>query len=85
MLRPGLRVVLCGSAAGRISAERGLPYAGPGNKFWWILERAGLTPRLLTPPDFRELADHGVGLTDLCKTASGADASLPREADDVVP
>ena len=83
VLRPGLRVVLCGSAAGRVSAAVGLPYAGPGNKFWQILHASGLTPELLGPERFRELADHGIGLTDLCKTASGADADLPPEADDV--
>ncbi len=66
-----------------MSARLGLPYAGPGNKFWAILHESGLTPELLSPPRFRELADHGIGLTDLCKTASGADAALPRDADDV--
>ena len=82
VLRPGLRVVLCGSAAGAVSARVGLPYAGPGNRFWAILAATGLTPRRLTPPEFRALADFGIGLTDLCKTASGADSLLPREADD---
>ena len=75
--------MLCGSAAGAVSARLGLPYAGPGNKFWAIVHESGLTPELLSPPRFRELADHGIGLTDLCKTASGADADLPRDADDV--
>lgn len=83
VIEPGLCAVLCGSAAGAVSARRGLPYAGPGNRFWAILHDAGLTPRRLTPPEFRELASFGLGLTDLCKTASGSDASLPREADDV--
>ena len=83
VLRPGLRVVLCGSAAGAVSAARGLPYAGPGNRFWSILHESGLTPEELGPERFRELAAHGIGLTDLCKTASGSDASLPPEADDV--
>jgi mismatch-specific thymine-DNA glycosylase len=83
VLRPGLRVLLCGSAAGAVSARRGLPYAGPGNRFWRILHASGLTSVELGPERFRELADHGIGLTDLCKTASGADATLPREADDV--
>jgi mismatch-specific thymine-DNA glycosylase len=83
VLEPGLRLVLCGSAAGAVSARRGLPYAGPGNRFWTILHRSGLTPEELAPERFRELADHGIGLTDLCKTASGSDASLPRDADDV--
>ncbi|MFL5846123.1 MAG: mismatch-specific DNA-glycosylase [Solirubrobacteraceae bacterium] len=83
MLAPGLRVLLCGSAAGAVSAQRGLPYAGPGNKFWRILHESGLTPELLAPGRFEELAACGVGLTDLCKTASGSDAQLPRDADDV--
>jgi TDG/mug DNA glycosylase family protein len=83
VLEPGLRLVLCGSAAGAVSAARGLPYAGPGNRFWRILHESGLTPEELTPERFRELAEHGIGLTDLCKIASGSDASLPAEADDV--
>ncbi len=83
VLRPGLRLVLCGSAAGAVSAARGLPYAGPGNGFWRIVHESGLTPELLTPERFRDLDGHGIGLTDLCKTASGSDASLPPEADDV--
>jgi TDG/mug DNA glycosylase family protein len=78
-----LRVILCGSAAGAQSARIGLPYAGPGNKFWRILHETGLTSELLSPLRFRELAAHGIGLTDLCKTASGPDAALPPEADDV--
>jgi TDG/mug DNA glycosylase family protein len=83
VLAPGLRVLLCGSAAGAVSARRGLPYAGPGNRFWRTLHEVGLTPRQLTPEEFRELPAFGLGLTDVCKTASGADADLPREADDV--
>lgn len=83
VLRPGLRAVLCGSAAGAVSARVGAPYAGPGNRFWEILHRTGLTPRRLEPREFAELARHGLGLTDLCKTASGADSELPRSADDL--
>jgi TDG/mug DNA glycosylase family protein len=83
VLEPGLRVVFCGSAAGRVSAARGAYYAGPGNRFWWALAQAGLTPRELRPEDFRGLPAHGLGLTDLCKTASGADSALPPDGDDV--
>jgi TDG/mug DNA glycosylase family protein len=60
-----------------------MPYAGPGNRFWRTLHEVGLTPELLGPERAGQLLDHGIGLTDLCKTASGADADLPREADDV--
>ena len=83
LLRPGLRVVICGSAAGAVSAARGAYYAGPGNKFWRILAEVGLTPRRLEPGEFREVLNFGIGLTDLVKTHSGSDAVLPREANDV--
>ena len=83
LLRPGLRVVICGSAAGAVSAARGAYYAGPGNKFWRILAEVGLTPRRLDPGEFREVLNFGIGLTDLVKTHSGSDAILPRAADDV--
>ena len=82
VLRPGLRVVFCGSAAGRASATAGAYYAGPGNRFWPMLAKTGLTPRLFEPQEFRRLQEHGLGLTDLCQSASGADRDLPAGADD---
>ena len=82
VLGPGLRIVFCGSAAGAVSARVGAYYAGPGNRFWPTLPRVGLTPRLLAPAEFRTLLRYGIGLTDLCKTESGADTDLSRQADD---
>jgi len=55
MLRPGLRLVICGSAAGAVSATHGAYYAGPGNRFWRTLFEVGLTPRRLEPHEFRDL------------------------------
>ena len=78
----GVVTLLCGSAAGAVSARLGLPYAGPGNKFWPILAEAGLTPRPLAPAEFRELPRHGLGLTDINKTESGADSDLTGSGDD---
>jgi double-stranded uracil-DNA glycosylase len=80
---PGLRLVICGSAAGAVSATVGAYYAGPNNKFWRVLFETGLTPRQLDPSEFRELLSFGIGLTDIVKTASGSDAQLPRDAFDV--
>ncbi len=77
-----LRIVFCGSAAGRVSAARGAYYAGPGNRFWPMLAATGLTPRLLRPEEFQEITRYGLGLTDLAKEASGADGELPADADD---
>ncbi len=77
-----LRIVFCGSAAGRISAQRGAYYAGPGNRFWSTLAATGLTPCLLPPEAFPSLTDYGLGLTDIAKDAAGADHQLPPGSDD---
>jgi TDG/mug DNA glycosylase family protein len=82
VLAPGLDVVFCGSAAGRVSAELGAYYAGPGNRFWPILHATGLTPRQLPPEEFRRALDYGIGLTDISKFQSGADSALDTEGDD---
>jgi len=77
-LAPGLKLVICGSAAGTRSAELGAYYAGPGNQFWGMLYRVGLTPRVLKPAEFREVLAYAIGLTDIVKTNFGADSSLRR-------
>jgi double-stranded uracil-DNA glycosylase len=82
LLRPGLRVVFCGTAAGAASAIRGAYYAGPGNRFWGVLHQTGLTPRRLRPDEFQLLPGFGIGLTDLSKTVSGSDADIPPHAFD---
>lgn len=76
VLRPGLLIVFCGTAAGAKSAHAGAYYAGPGNQFWSTLHRVGLVPRQLRPSEYTELPDFGIGLTDLCKTQAGADHTL---------
>jgi double-stranded uracil-DNA glycosylase len=83
LLDAGVVTIFCGSAAGAASARRGLPYAGPGNKFWPTLHETGLTPRLFAPEDYRDLLGLGIGLTDINKTQSGADTDLTRDGDDV--
>ena len=83
LLRPGLALVFCGTAAGERSAREGAYYAHPGNLFWRALHEAGITPRRLAPAEFPQLLDLGIGLTDLAKRHSGNDADLPRDAFDV--
>ncbi len=77
VLQPGLRLVICGSAVGTMSASVGAYYAHPQNRFWRTLHEVGLTPQLLPPAEYARLADYGIGLTDLCKAHSGCDAALP--------
>jgi len=83
LLRPGLALVFCGTAAGERSAREGAYYAHPGNLFWRALHEAGLTARRMAPSEFPQLLDLGIGLTDLAKRHSGNDAELPRDAFDV--
>ncbi len=83
VLRAGLDVVFCGTALGRISAERKAYYANPGNLFWRGLHEAGLTEVKIIPSDYAKVLDYNIGLTDLCKNAYGNDAELPADAYDV--
>lgn len=76
VLAPGLKLVVCGAAAGEVSAARGEYYAGPGNKFWSVLFEIGLTPRRLAPREYEDLLTFGIGLTDMAKGQAGGDASI---------
>ncbi len=76
LVAPGLRLVICGTAAGTASARAGAYYAGPGNAFWPTLHAVGLTPRRFVPTEFRLLLDHGIGLTDVAKHGSGSDRAV---------
>ncbi len=77
LLRPGLKIVFCGTAPGTMSARRGEYYAHPQNKFWPTLHAIGLTARRLKPAEYPLLLDCGVGLTDLAKHVYGMDKELP--------
>ncbi len=76
VLRPGLDLVLCGTAPSRASKQAAAYYARPGNLFWPTLHAVGLTPRLVAPADYACVLDWGIGLTDLNKTEWGSDAEL---------
>jgi TDG/mug DNA glycosylase family protein len=84
VIQPGLKAVFCGVAAGNRSAYVGAYYAGRGNRFWDILWRVGLTPRVLAPSEFRCLLDYGLGLTDLAKNFSGNDEEVDRSSFDSI-
>jgi len=79
-LRPGLKLVFCGTAAGRVSALRQAYYAHSQNKFWTTLHAVGLTPHLFAPEDYEKLWALGIGLTDIAKFAYGMDHQLPKDA-----
>jgi len=76
VLRPGLRLVFCGSAPGKRSAALSEYYAGLGNRFWPTLSEIGLTPRQLSPSEFEILLTFGIGLTDLVVHEAGNDDAI---------
>lgn len=80
LLKPGLKIVFCGTAPGHVSAARRQYYAHPHNKFWRILHKSGITPRQLTPAEFEKLLEFGVGLTDISKFDKGLDKDLAHES-----
>jgi TDG/mug DNA glycosylase family protein len=79
-LRPGLKLVFCGTAAGRQSALSRAYYAHGQNKFWTTLHRVGLTPRLFHPQEYEKLWELDIGLTDIAKHVYGMDHQLPKDA-----
>lgn len=78
LLTPNLKLVFCGTALSRISAREKAYYANPQNMFWRALYEVGLTERQLQPQEYPALLGYGIGLTDICKTASGNDDQLPK-------
>ncbi|ESQ76444.1 mismatch-specific DNA-glycosylase [Asticcacaulis sp. AC402] len=82
VLAPGLKVVFCGTALGRVSAQSRAYYAHPGNFFWRTLFATGLTPELIAARDYSRVLEFGIGLTDLCKLHFGNDNQLPSIAFD---
>jgi TDG/mug DNA glycosylase family protein len=80
-----LRLIICGTAPGEISAQRKQYYAKPGNKFWATLYEVGLTPKKLDPADYQQLLQYGIGLTDLVKNKAGMDRSLQQTDFDRAP
>ena len=76
LLRPNLKLVVCGTAAGRRSAQLQQYYAGHGNKFWRTLYEVGLTSTQLSPREYERLLEVDIGLTDLVKGKSGMDDDL---------
>ena len=79
-LKPGLKLVFCGTAAGRQSALQQAYYAHGQNKFWTTLHKVGLTPSLFEPRDYEKLWELGIGLTDIAKHVYGMDHQLPGDA-----
>jgi TDG/mug DNA glycosylase family protein len=65
---PGLRLLVVGLNPSLYSADAGVGYARPGNRFWPAALAAGIVTRDRDPD--HALKVHGVGLTDVVKRAT---------------
>jgi TDG/mug DNA glycosylase family protein len=65
---PGLRLLTVGLNPSLYSADAGIGYARPGNRFWPALVAAGIVTRPRDP--LHALRVHGVGMTDAVKRAT---------------
>lgn len=58
ILNRNMRVLFAGTTVSKVSDELGFYYLGPNNRFWWLLEYAGLTQgSVVTPQERRLLSD----------------------------
>jgi len=73
---PGMRLLVCGLNPSGFSADAGVGFARPGNRFWPAALAAGLVSRDRDPE--HALRAHGIGMTDLVKRATPASAAVTR-------
>ena len=76
---PNLRVLFCGINPGLYTAAVGHHFARPGNRFWPALYAAGITPRLFSPYEERQLLLLGYGITNVVRRASAGENDLTPE------
>ena len=74
---PDMEMLVCGLNPSLYSADRGVNFARPGNRFWPAMLGAGLVSVDRDP--VHALEHHGVGMTDLVKRATVAASELTRE------
>lgn len=75
-----LNVLFCGLNPGLKAAASGHHFAGRGNRFWSVLQRAGVTSDLLRPQDDRLLLQYRCGLTTVvARPTAGANEILTSE------
>lgn len=71
---PGMRLLMCGLNPSIYSADLGIGFARPNNRFWTAARAAGVVAVDRDPP--AALRRHGVGMTDIVKRATVAASEL---------
>src|SRR6516162_9675303 len=70
VIATGLKILFVGINPGLYSGAVGHHFARPGNRFWRALHASGITPRLLSPYEERDLLQFGIGITNIVNRAS---------------
>jgi double-stranded uracil-DNA glycosylase len=79
LIAPGLKVLFVGINPGLYTAAIGHHFGRPGNRFWPALHAAGITDRLLSPFEERELLKLGYGITNFVNRATATADELLQE------
>src|SRR3954454_4763959 len=79
LIAPGLHVLFVGINPGLYTAAIGHHFGRPGNRFWPALFAGGITPRLFSPFEERELLPLGYGITNVVARATATAAELSNE------
>ncbi len=74
---PGMRLLICGVNPSWYSADAGVGYARPGNRFWAAAMAAGIVDS--DRDAVSALVDHGVGMTDFVKRPTRTAAEVTGE------
>jgi TDG/mug DNA glycosylase family protein len=69
-----MRILVCGVNPSLYSADVGIGYGRPGNRFWSAAVAAGIVGKARDPID--ALAGHRVGMTDFVKRATRTAAEV---------
>jgi TDG/mug DNA glycosylase family protein len=73
-VRPDIRLLVCGVNPSLYSADAGVGYGRPGNRFWPAALAAGIVTRDRDPLD--AVTRHGMGMTDFVKRATRTAAEV---------
>lgn len=73
----GMRLLVCGVNPSLYSADAGVGYARPGNRFWPAALAAGIVGRDRDPTD--ALSAYGMGMTDFVKRATRTAAEVTED------
>jgi double-stranded uracil-DNA glycosylase len=65
LVRPGLKVLICGINPSLESGATGFHFGRPSNRLWPVLHLAGFTSRRLHPSETDELLARGIGITNI--------------------